>query len=284
MFFSNSVFADRSFETTMGAKIPGLIGSSDHLYLRQNQIYFQPLYNDFIGNTDKFVSNESILGYVGSVGSNKSLDLRLDWRVVTPAVQFKHGDPINKKQIGIYADWLSLEGAYAYQIPWNASTNIKIQAHSGLWLMQNLGAKKLQSILHDSLGRSNEKFTFNNLEKNFYSNIGMELGVQKQTYFLGREQNFELLVRNQYNAVFSTVELEANFVGSLFLSVQGHLQYKIVHQLSSNLFTDIHEWHQEAALGVKIWRQWTPSVRYVSPYLKADNYRQLYLDFLSYNF
>ena len=261
------------------AKSPGALGEPSHDYLFSDSIYLQALYNDILGQTDKYLTNGSKFGLLLNYG-DYSMEFSSSWRFVTPALKEHNFSDYNlSSPPGVFADWLATNVTVAKKFDLDERNFITGQFSIGYDHFGNKAAKPVQQGIHRGLGIDHEIYDYQGQIRAEHFSKGVELAYVR--YFtksfqlksaLGYVDNF--LTRDLYYEQYALANVSSSFKFSM--------SYKHVSQKDGEIDLNLRPARNEYGLGLLLFDIYKPGVRYVSPYIKGDDTRQIITDFLSF--
>lgn len=259
--------------------MPGAFGEASNLYLIPEGAYVHPLYNDFNGNTDKLLTTSLKAGLL-----REHFEIVYFWRLFTPSVKPAFLRPALAKPVGRYADWMEVEGAYAHRDTL-LGVPVKHQVMLGLNHIGDKGGKKVHRWVHKATRNSLENLEYTNQPAGAFATAGYEIAFEDPIYqdLPGRLDQQVALVTQAGQSTN-----EAGIRHNLLLVVRKPwwevgTELKIVRQYGGKLFESMRPYRLEASAGTLLYGWFTPTVKYVSPYLFGDDIGQTYFDFLHYN-
>lgn len=232
--------------------------------------------NDWAGNTDKNVTESGSLTVMGNYWKWFSSSLSYRGRYVTPVLKTKNHEPALPTPIGIHAEWVELMLNQSMTFYTDKGWGIKLDGGIGYNDMGNHSFVKAYKSVHESIGNPDESDKFgervdtNFISSTFGGGIVIPMG--------------QVNLLAAYKSMNSEAFREDAIEGSAILSVSEDLAFSVkasfIEQKRSNLF-DLKQYRSQYYAGVRLFKFWTPSVMYVTPYLKGDKYGQLYVSPLS---
>jgi hypothetical protein len=285
---ANSSSADPSPESNPArdnvfkASTQGAIGESSNLHLIPEGFYIHPLYNDVNGNTDKLLTASAKLGLIKHLG-DYDLETALYWRFLTPAFNTEFESPEFKEPVGIYADWIELKQAVASTVN-IASLPVHKQITVGFNDIGDKGGKQVHRTVHKLTKNSLNHLDYTDQPSGRFFTVNYEIGVTGKLEVPSQSHHM-LSVIGQESKIMREVGFQYN--GKVILEPnlwEFALETRDIRQIGSEVYTRIKPWRQEIAIGVRVLRHFTPTVKYVSSHLYGDDVGQTYFDLLHYNF
>ncbi len=258
----------------------GAVGESSTLYLnnQKNTYFFNLMNNDFLGNTDKYLTGSMKIGFEEKRGKTDGFATTLYWRALTP--NFK--DDKN----GLFADWLEWETSFS-------SLSLK---KYGLFRnyfnigISHLGDKKIDNVqrfIHNKLGLniSNINYTGQPQKFDFISLFEVGSGlILKPVNIYNTNLETMISISGRYAKDISYIAATSNFLLTFNRFFAMALEIKLSSQLASKLHYNFTSTREEFGLGFRIYKYYRPTFRYISPYQKGDNIRQIYIDAINFTY
>ncbi len=164
-------------DTFQGANAPGAIGETGSLFLIEQGVFSRPFYNDVFGDTDKQLSGATQIGYL-KVWSHTSLEVRTQWRLITPTFKEKFGTNSLSIPVGRYADWMELQVSEA-GLQECAGETLRWQWTIGLGEIGNHGGKQVHQEFHKLIGSTLLGLDYTDQPKGSEISLGGRLGSSK---------------------------------------------------------------------------------------------------------
>ena len=278
--------ASESSKTThfKGAKAQGQLGETSNLYLFKKGFYFHPLYNDLTGGTDKHLTGSIKFGYIGQYKDSFEYELLTTFRLITPAYKPANNRKTFGAPVGSYADWWEVKGAMSFDFDYFC-LNCRLQFSPSINHIGNKGARNVQHNIHLLVGSSTEHdINTSNTNNDFGAFLAYTIGINKELpVYKSQFGQFNHQLESSYtpSKALSEFSIDYNFLFELKEDINllaGEIRY--IRQLESQLFNDLEESRFEIAIGKKFNEYFTPTVKYISPFLKGDDRGQIYLDFI----
>lgn len=234
-------------------------------------------FNDYFGKTDKLISGGGKLAAMQS-WRHFSGSIGLRGRFIQPILKTRNDQPILTEKIGVYAETMESFLNLAYTFYNRNSLGWKFNLGAAYTDAGNHGLVNVYRKVHEVVASpvNDEKFG-DKLHENFrsfYYGAGVIFPVFKivNLYIGGSVYNSRPFVEQAY---------EASIVSSYSRWLAFNLKYQFIDQKRSDWWTIRSHRHQFLA-GLRISQIWTPSLMYVSPWVKGDNYGQWYLSPISF--
>jgi hypothetical protein len=269
---------------TRRASTIGAIGEASNMLLIPNGLYFHPVYNDVNGGTDKFLTGSAKLGLNLSWDSIGWESVAY-WRLVTPSFRKEFGLPDSEKPVGRFADWQELKTSVSGIIS-VGGLKIRQQFSAGFNDVGPKGGKEFHHAVHRATKNPTHQLEYTNQPEGTFWSFNEEIGLV-----------FELCPRVMpcFHHIIAAEASQGKFmneVGFRYNLVQvlepkwweNAFEIRAIRQLKSQVYTHIRPWRHEAAVGARLLKVITPTVKYVSPYLYGDDIGQTYFDLLHYNY
>lgn len=235
--------------------------------------------NDYFGETDKLVSGVGSLS-VMEVWKNYSTSFSLKGRFIQPILQTRNDQPLLTEKIGVYAD--SLETFWNNSITLYSRNSIgwKFNFGFGYTDVGNHGLVNLYRQIHEIVNSPiQDKLFGKKLNQNFMtSSFGLNVIfpiMDRVNFLIGSSvYNSPMLYENSY---------ETSLIVSPAKTFAISMKYMYIDQKRS-------EWwylkpdRQQFILAIRAFSVWTPSLMFVSSYVKKDDYGQFYLSPISFTF
>jgi len=257
----------------------GHIGETGTLHQSPNGYFFHPFYNDFFGGTDKHLTNMFLLGGLWS-SNQSSLELTLNWRFITPDTRAQFAaDDLNSRD-GVFSDWISIDGAWRKDVFIGEGTWFT-QLDFGIGKIGNHGAKDLQTSFHKALKNNYQNLYYDAPFNGSTVSAGWQWGKRFKADFLeyqwltGAHQNFFI------QEIYTQVTAHLNIGQASQLAIDG----RIIRQTESQVYSKygLRSFRREIAFGLRGDENWSPSLKFVSPFVERDKGWQVYLDLLSWD-
>lgn len=249
--------------------IPTVPGETGHLYLNKETVLIHPFSNDMGGRTDKFFTFGSYLGLLKAY-KNFGIEHRLSWRMITPSFQDSKKTKLRKVPTGRYADWLEFQSGIAYNLE-----KYGLAINYGLGKLGNNNAKQAQHWWHNQFNiKSNKRLKWDNQLIGYKNSYGGEVRVSIKNNNInsfGYQKNIlleEIYIR--HNQLLS-------FNDNLY-SLEVFASKLLKSELNKNHKNNRHE----ITVGGKFFNYYTPSIKYVSPYINGESCSQVYYDILNF--
>ena len=228
--------------------------------------------NDFYGRTDKLVTEQASLTLMG-VWKHLSSSLSYKGRYVTPVIRPRNGKPKLDQPIGIFAEWEETYFNQSITLYNGDNWGLKLDGGVGYNDFGPNGFTNLYKKIHRALGDDDESGKFGTrLTDNFISNnYGGSLiwGISEHINFLASYDIFNSKIYRENTA-------EGTLIYSISKDFAFSAKYSFIDQKRSDYY-ELRNSRQQWVLAARLFKFWTPSFMYVSPYVKGDNYGQWYL-------
>lgn len=267
------------------AENQGTIGEISSAYLKPRSLSLHPMTNDFMGKTDKLMTGSSNLGlhllWPGAKDSVKSLAFNFYWRAITPSFRSKDGEPEFEKPVGIYADWIELQSAFAdtRKVPLGG---IKYQLALHYGNISDRGIKNAHRWIHEKINQPYSDITYEEQP------IGVTRGGDAMLAFIttpvgfwGLKLNFQGAAGIDYSKIMYEYYYMFNTVFALGRNLKFGFERKMIYQISSEVYENIESKRFESTYSMILFNIYQPSVKFVSSYLKDDPVGQMYVDFVN---
>ncbi len=263
------------------ANAPGAIGETSNLFLLDRGIFARPFYNDVFGKTDKHLSGATQLSYMHP-GAAGSLELRTNWRLITPSFKEKFSEQALAAPVGRYADWLEMSLAWS-QIFETQGQRWRIQLSAAYGHIGDHGGKELHRRFHEMIGSSLEGLEYTNQPLGTQLGCGFEIGIiDEDSHLFGWKKESMLTIGLAQNRFMSDVHLTHNQILSFDRDRKLAMEVRSIRQVASEVYgSERLDWRYEMTVGMR-WKWYRPSVKFVSPFLRRDQVGQMYFDPLAF--
>jgi len=271
-------------KTFAKASTQGEIGEASNMFLIPDGAYIHPIYNDVNGGTDKFLTGSAKMGL--SLGTdNFGWESVAYWRLLTPSFRREFGLPDLPTPVGRYADWQEIKTSFS-GLSNVAGWHVRHQVSIGYNDVGPKGGKEFHQQIHRVTRNSIDHLEYiDQPEGNFWS-FNEELGVVSRIC---------LDVAPCFDHAITIEATQGKFMreaGVRYNVVQvqsprwweNAFELRLIRQLKSEVYEGIRPWRYEVAIGARVLKVITPTVKYVSQYLDGDDVGQSYFDLLHYNY
>ncbi len=262
----------------------GAIGESSNLFLIPEGAYIHPIYNDVTGNTDKLLTASLKFGILRT-WDWLSIETVGYWRLLTPSFKPEFNVPDLKKPVGRYADWTELKTSFATTSV-IASLPIRAQISVGYNDIGNKGGKDVHIAIHRVTRNSIENLEYINQPEGRFFSLAGEIGLSHPIYSTGWGVARGLCsISAEKSKIMDEVGLRWNVVHVIKPEYWEYgMELRAVRQIASEAYEHLRSIRYEGGAGVRVMKYFSPTLKYVSPYLYGDNVGQTYFDLLHYNF
>lgn len=229
--------------------------------------------NDFFGDTDKLVTEVSMLGVLAIWRERYSTALTYKGRFLQPILKTKHGEEELPAPLGVYAEWAEL--MLNQSATWEVHEWLGVKLDGGLGyndLGDHLFADYHRNI-HSAVGSENQEDRYGKLQDaNFFTSTvaaSLIFPITDQVNVMGSFQvmNSELFRENAQ---------EVSLVWAKTPEFAASIKYTFVKQIRSE-FYELRNNRTQMIAAIRLFKIWTPSIMKVSTYVKGDKYGQWYL-------
>lgn len=256
--FSCSVFAQSNL---ILPQPHSQLGDTEYLYLNSPGFWVQPFNNDFLGETDKYLTNSTGLSYAWLTDS-MGYDIGFFRRLYTPALSPNFSSPKFASPPGVLADDSEFRFSFSknfqgfYFFP-------EISFH----VIGHQGAHKIYNFVHQTIGSPLNYDQYGPETAGNYISGGLKIVKVANYYWLGL---------GYYNSPYITEIYEE--VGIKYTVENFGLagQIKKIQQLDSTLYKQITPTRTEAQIAV-YYAWYSFNVNYNSSFLSADSIPQWYI-------
>jgi hypothetical protein len=266
------------------ASTQGAIGEASNLFLIPDGVYLHPVYNDVNGSTDKFLTASAKIG-AGQTYQSMGWESLYYWRLLTPSFKSQFGSPDYHEPVGRYADWREWKSSWA-SVTELGDFNLRHQISVGYNDVGSKGGKEFHRAFHHLTGNTLSHLDYTNQPEGHFFSVSAEEGIYSRicpgllscfdqlVSVEGSEGRFMTESGLRYNAVHVSAPQWW----------EQAVELRAIRQWHSMVYERIRPWRYEVAVGVRILKVVTPTVKYVSPYLYGDHIGQTYFDLLHYNY
>lgn len=237
--------------------------------------------NDYYGRTDKLISGSASLTLLENYKKYFSTSLGYKGRYVQPIIRTRNDEPKLDNKIGIYAEWAELSLNQSITIfSDDESWAIKLDGGVTYNDFGDHGFADVYEFVHEAVADQNETDEFG--EKVYANFIGSSWGASFIIPF-GDYVNFMASYEVMNSKVFREDAMEGTIVIRGNKNFGLSLKYSFVKQKRSEYYNLSH--HRQQFIGaLRLFTFWTPSIMYVSPYVRGDDYGQWYLSPISFTY
>lgn len=277
LMITSTAFASKILDESISVNPYALPGDSERNHLMLPGIRLHEA-NDFYGSTDKHTSEAMSLTVMGNWAKYFSTSVGYKGRFVQPALRLKNSDDKLATPIGIYAEWAEV----------NLNQSVTMFQDSGFFALKidggvtynDFGDHSFTDIyqsVHEALGAEDDSDEFGQkLSENF---IG---STASASLILALSDHINLI--GSYQVMNSKIHREDAQEASLIWTVSKDLafsaKYSFIKQINSEFYA-LRNNRTQFVGGVRLFKFWTPSIMYVSEYIKGDDEPQWYLSPLS---
>lgn len=274
---STTAFAGKILDESISVNPYTLPGDSERNQLPLSGVRLHES-NDFYGKTDKLVSEAMSLNVMGSWSKYFATSFGYKGRFVTPILKTKNDEAKLPNPIGIHAEWVELglnqsitlfkeDGIAALKLDGGISYN-DFGDHSFVDIYKSV---------HEAVGSPDESDKFGKrVDANFISSTG---GLSLVIPF-GDHLNLMTSYQVMNSKIFREDAQEATLIWSVSKDLAFSAKYSFIKQIRSQYY-DLRNNREQFIGAVRLFKFWTPSIMYVSPFVKGDKHGQWYLSPLS---
>lgn len=271
--------AEQPFRKARPLLIPG---ESSHLYLVPEGLSVNPFVNDMWGDTDKLLTGGANIRFLTDAWGG-SLHSSLNWRFFVPDHEPKHGVPKLDPAPGHYADWIGLHSSWAKLFEAKGEL-LKLQLSGGLAHIGHHGAADVHSFMHRIIGADLKNLSYDNQPEGYHAEYGAELAwIPSSLNVSSSVLSHQIAIGESHYKVLSDRWLSWNSLYAAPQSWTYGLELRAIQQISSDTFEDFRASRYELSFGIRFNDYYSPSILYVSPYVKGDSYGQIYISLFSFN-
>lgn len=290
---STSILSNEKFEGTDNsptarkfakASTQGEIGEASNMFIIPNGAYVHPIYNDVNGGTDKLLTGSLKLG-ISQATENYGWESVAYWRLLTPSFKHEFGLPDAPAPVGRYADWQEHKTSFA-GLTDIGGTTLRHQISVGYNDVGPKGGKELHQAIHRLTRNSLDHLDYTDQPEGRFWSFNEEIGLLSRVC-LAWAPCLDQAISIEATQGRFMVEAGVRY-NLLHIQVpklwESAVELRLLRQLKSEVYSQIRPWRYEAAIGFRILKVITPTVKYVAPYLYGDEIGQSYFDILHYNF
>ncbi len=267
------------------ATVYGAVGESNHLYLVPNGIYFHPQYNDVTGDTDKLLTSSMKLGVLDVLADGWAYESCYFWRFLTPAFASSTKSGQLAKPVGVYADWMELKTAVAKSV-YLGTWLLRPQFSLGANHIGNKGAKKVHRWVHEVTKNSLEGLEYTNQPMGYFPSFGANIAAASEISKSGDQSLIgQMLVGIESSKMIKDLFLSGTTIWTIRKGWwELAFDVRLIRQIGTEVYSDLKPYRYEGAASTALYGVYTPTIKYVSSYLKGDSVGQTYFDFLHFNY
>jgi len=265
------------------ASTQGAIGEMSNLHLIPDGFYIHPIYNDVNGNTDKLLTASAKFGYLKTI-DRFGFESVGYWRFLTPSYQPEFEAVPLEVPEGRFADWGEWKNSasYSYMI---GNQQGKTQLTVGYSDVGNKGGREVHRAVHKITRNKLDNLEYTNQPAGRFFTVGFEQGLAGKSCIIGTRCIDTLISLQGETGRFMT-EAGIQLHGKQIIYPkwwEQAFEVRLIRQISSEVYENIRPWRYEVSAGVRVFENFTPSVKHISSYLKGDSIGQTYVDILHYN-
>ncbi len=232
--------------------------------------------NDFIGNTDKHVTETGALSVMATWDDHYSSTLSYKGRYLIPALRTSHDEDKSENPVGAHAEWVEAAFHQSITLYTDKTWALKLDGGVGYNDMGDHNFADLYRDVHKETGDRDESGEFGEkLDENF-------LAVTSGASVVVPLGDFNLIggYQGMNSAAFREDAVEGALVWRISEGFGLTAKYASVRQKRSD-FLDLKKHRAQAVAALRLFTIWTPSIMWVSPYIKGDPHGQWYVSPLS---
>ena len=237
-------------------------------------------FNDYYGNTDKLITGGGKANVLW-LGKNLSVKASFKGSYIQPILKTRNDMPNLEDSIGIHAEELnsSINLSYThYRSQRSNDMALKFNIGAGYVNLGKHGLVQLYRQIHHALGLAvNDDLFGPRRKENFrYFSYGT-------TFIFPLAQTINLIMGiSVYNSrAFYEYAYEAGLIFSFNKEFAFSFKYQWIDQKRSEWWS-LASHRKQIIAGLRFFSYWTPSLMYVSSYVKGDKHGQIYLSPLSF--
>lgn len=276
LLFSLPTFASQVLDEAINVNPYTLPGDSERNHLPVGGIRLHEA-NDFYGKTDKLTTEAVSLNVMGIWKKYFATSIGYKGRFVTPVLRTKNGEGKLDTPLGIYAEWAEVSLNQSITIFQDSWVALKFDGGVTYNDFGDHNFADLYKKVHDEVGSPDERDQFGKpLDDNFIGSSAAGSVIIP----IGNHINLIGSYQVMNSKIFREDAQEASVVWSVSKDLAFSAKYSSVKQIRSE-FYDLKNRREQYIGAVRLFKFWTPSIMYVSPYIKGDKYGQWYLSPLS---
>lgn len=236
--------------------------------------------NDYIGDTDKYISGAGSLAVLG-IWKHFSTSLSYKGRFLQPALEKRNDQPKLSTPLGIYAEWAEIMLNTSVTIYSKESWGFKLDGGVGYNDLGDHGLVNIYRKIHEIVASPINDKNFGPKLKDHYisSSVGAFVIVP-----ISKTINF-MFGHSAYNSkMFVENAVEASLVISASKNFALSMKYMNIKQERSEYYQNLRGHRQQGIVALRLFEFWTPSLMFVSPLLKEDDFSQWYLSPISFTY
>lgn len=258
-----------------------LPGDSDNTSLALPGIQIHE-FNDYYGNTDKLITGGG-KGNLLWLGKKLSAKASFKGAYIQPIIKTRNDMPYLDKKIGIHAEQLDSSLYLSYTHYRNQRSNdmaIKLNVGAGYMNLGNHGFVQIYRQVHHALGLGvdDDKYGPKRKDSFRYFSYGTTF-----IFPLARTINLITGVSIYNSQAFYEYAYEAGLIFSFNRNLAFSFKYQWIDQKRSEWW-ELTDNRKQVIAGFRLFTYWTPSLMYVSSFVKGDKHGQIYLSPLSFIF
>lgn len=281
LFFISQPLQARLLGESVTAISHSLPGDSDNTSLSLPGVQFHE-FNDYYGNTDKLITGGGKANLLW-LGQHFSAKASFKASYIQPILRTRNDMDYLKEKIGIHGEELNSQLNLSYTHYRNQRSNemaIKFNVGAGYANLGNHGMVQMYRQIHRALGLgvSDDKFGPKRKEHFRYFSYGTTL-----IFPIAQTINFITGVSIYNSKAFYEYLYEAGLIFSFHRYFAFSFKYQWIDQKRSEWW-NLTDHRKQVHAGLRLFTYWTPSLMYVSTYVKGDKHPQLYLSPISFTF
>lgn len=279
LIFTSATVQARLLGESLSVNPYALPGDSEYHHLTVPGVRLHES-NDYFGETDKMISGTGSLSAM-EIWKHYSSSISLKGRFFQPILQTRNDQSNLQNKIGVYAETMEMYWNNSIILHDKKGPGLKVNFGTGYTDAGNHGLVNIYRKIHEVVDSPIKDSKFGEkLNINFRStNYGVDL-------ILPLHKRINFLVGG---AVFNSKPFRENALeASLLCNLLGKdyalsLKYMYINQLRSEWWRP-ESHRQQVILAFRLFTIWTPSLMYVSPYIKGDRFSQYYLSPISFTY
>jgi hypothetical protein len=280
LLITSSTWAGKILDESIGVNPYTLPGDSERTQLSLSGVRLHES-NDFYGKTDKLVTEAMSLNVMSAWSKYFATSASYKGRYLTPVLKTKNGENPLPTPLGIHAEWVELSLNQSVTLfqddSWGA---IKLDGGFHYNDFGDHSFVKLYRGVHEAVGSPDETSKFGSpQDANFMSSSASGSVIIP----FGEHINLIGSYQVMNSKIFREDAQEATLIWSVSKDLAFSAKYSFVKQIRSEYY-DLKNNRTQYVGGVRLFKFWTPSIMYVSDYVKGDKHGQWYLSPVSFSY
>lgn len=259
---------------------PGTFGTS---FLSPEGGFVHPFNNDAAGATDKLLTGAFQAGRIFPK-DDFLMEFSVHWRAINPIYKVHNESKPLKKPIGKFADWFeaTLGAAHLAEV---GNQKLRYQLAGGFSHIGNKGIKKVHREIHRYTKQPLKYLEYDDQPGGFAYSLDAQMGLvfdDFNQYGIGWQNLINLgyydgpIIKEIYLSHHTIADITANFVVSL--------EFTLAFNTYSDFYPNVAPLRNEFALGLQIYKNFCPVVKFQSPLVRNDAWGQVHFSPFNFNF